>query len=271
MNQGIHFISGLPRSGSTLLAAILRQNPRFHAGMSTVMGPLFSTIQPMLSARSEYHVFMTDVKRNAILRSIFSSYYEDVHSDKVVFDTNRTWCGKVGAIGELFPKARIICCVRSLVWIYDSIERLIAKNPLEPSRMFNYEATSNVFARVNILNSSSGLVRASYNCLKDAYYGPHSEKLLLVTYESLTMKPADTMAAIYNFLEESPYVHDFENVELDLEEFDIRFGTRGLHTLKRKVEFVARDPILPPELVMEHEKSAFWKNRDARGSRAQVI
>jgi len=27
-----HFISGLPRSGSTLLAAILRQNLRFHAG-----------------------------------------------------------------------------------------------------------------------------------------------------------------------------------------------------------------------------------------------
>ncbi|MBU0835751.1 MAG: sulfotransferase, partial [Gammaproteobacteria bacterium] len=27
-----HFISGLPRSGSTLLAALLRQNPRFHAG-----------------------------------------------------------------------------------------------------------------------------------------------------------------------------------------------------------------------------------------------
>jgi hypothetical protein len=33
----IHFISGLPRSGSTLLAALLRQNPRFEAGMS---GPL---------------------------------------------------------------------------------------------------------------------------------------------------------------------------------------------------------------------------------------
>ena len=28
MDHGIHFISGLPRSGSTLLAGILRQNPR---------------------------------------------------------------------------------------------------------------------------------------------------------------------------------------------------------------------------------------------------
>ncbi|MBD9680249.1 sulfotransferase, partial [Pseudomonas sp. PDM18] len=36
--QNFHFISGLPRSGSTLLSAILLQNPRFHAGMSSPVG-----------------------------------------------------------------------------------------------------------------------------------------------------------------------------------------------------------------------------------------
>jgi sulfotransferase len=38
MQANIHFISGLPRSGSTLLSAILRQNPRFHAGMTGPVG-----------------------------------------------------------------------------------------------------------------------------------------------------------------------------------------------------------------------------------------
>jgi sulfotransferase len=41
----IHFISGLPRSGSTLLAAILRQNPRFHAGMSSPVASLFMALR----------------------------------------------------------------------------------------------------------------------------------------------------------------------------------------------------------------------------------
>lgn len=35
-----HFISGLPRSGSTLLAGILRQNPRFHAAMNSLVKAL---------------------------------------------------------------------------------------------------------------------------------------------------------------------------------------------------------------------------------------
>ena len=46
MQKVVHFISGLPRSGSTLLAAILRQNPRFHAGMSSPVASLFMALQP---------------------------------------------------------------------------------------------------------------------------------------------------------------------------------------------------------------------------------
>ncbi|MEG4005469.1 sulfotransferase [Microcoleus sp. Pol11C1] len=33
-----YFISGLPRSGSTLLAALLRQNPRFYSAMTSPVG-----------------------------------------------------------------------------------------------------------------------------------------------------------------------------------------------------------------------------------------
>ncbi|WP_445305906.1 sulfotransferase [Microcoleus sp. T3_A4] len=33
-----YFISGLPRSGSTLLAALLRQNPRFYSAMTSPIG-----------------------------------------------------------------------------------------------------------------------------------------------------------------------------------------------------------------------------------------
>jgi len=32
--EKLHFISGLPRSGSTMLSSILKQNPRFTASMT---------------------------------------------------------------------------------------------------------------------------------------------------------------------------------------------------------------------------------------------
>ena len=44
-----HFIAGLPRSGSTLLAAILRQNPAITASMSSPVGAIFSAMQKAIS------------------------------------------------------------------------------------------------------------------------------------------------------------------------------------------------------------------------------
>jgi sulfotransferase len=49
-----HFISGLPRSGSTVLSAILRQNPRFHASISSPVSGLFGNVLQTVSAAGEF-------------------------------------------------------------------------------------------------------------------------------------------------------------------------------------------------------------------------
>jgi Sulfotransferase family len=51
----MHFISGLPRSGSTLLAALLRQNPRFEAGMSGPLAGLFGAPRARSQGRRANH------------------------------------------------------------------------------------------------------------------------------------------------------------------------------------------------------------------------
>jgi sulfotransferase len=32
----------------------------------------------------------------------------------VIFDTNRVWTGKTAPLADLYPGARIICCVREI-------------------------------------------------------------------------------------------------------------------------------------------------------------
>ena len=49
MTRAPYVLSGLPRSGSTLLAAILRQTPGLHAGMSS---PPLSLVAARLRAMS---------------------------------------------------------------------------------------------------------------------------------------------------------------------------------------------------------------------------
>src|SRR5690606_19265054 len=112
-----HFISGLPRSGSTLLSALLRQNPAFTAGISSPLGPLFHATRNAMGAWNETSVLMTDAHRQRILKGLFDSYYADRQDKRIVFDTNRAWCARLPALKRLFPEAKVICCVRSVAWI----------------------------------------------------------------------------------------------------------------------------------------------------------
>jgi len=270
MPQKAHFISGLPRSGSTLLAAILRQNPRFHAAMASPVGGLVERMLEAMSEDNESSVFISPEQKRALILSIFSAYYHPQADKEIIFDTNRLWCSKLPLIRELFPGAKVICCVRNIAWIMDSIELLIRRNAFDVSRLFNNPAErATVYSRTEVLSQGSRLVGYAYNALKEAFYSEESASLLLVDYDLLTIKPAKTMSLIYNFLGEEPFDHDFENVQYEEPEFDKKLKTQGLHQVRAKVEFKPRKTILPPDLFERLDGLSFWT--DSTNSRASAI
>jgi sulfotransferase len=260
MNHGIHFISGLPRSGSTLLAGILRQNPRLYANMSSPVGSLVNVLLRQMSQDNESSVFIDDGQREAVLKAVFDAYYFREHPSRVVFDTNRLWCSKLPVLSALFPRAKVICCVRHVPWILDSIERLIRRNRFELSKIFNFEPSGTVYSRIEGLGSGTGMVGFAWSALREGFYGEHSGSMLLVTYETLTSEPLRAMEAVYDFIGEQPFAHDFENVEFDAAEFDARLGTPGLHSVGKVVRAVERTTILPPDLVRRVEHDSFWRD-----------
>lgn len=258
MKADIHFISGLPRAGSTLLSAILKQNPRFHAGMTGPVGSLVDGMLRTMSMNNETAIFISDAQRRAIIENIFSTFYQDMPKGDVVFDTNRVWCAKLPLLAELFPKAKVICCVRRVPWVLDSIERLVRKNTLQPSGIFNFEPGGTVYSRVDGLAGASGMVGFAWNALREAFCGEQTSCLLALTYETLTTDPAKALAAVYDFIGEKPFKHDFNNIEFDAEEFDRRIGTPGLHRVGRSIHANERRSVLPMELIRKYEGDSFW-------------
>lgn len=260
MRHGIHFISGLPRSGSTLLAAILRQNPRFHAGMTSPVGSIYMAMQSAVSRKNEAAVFIGALQKQALLRGVFENYYQAIGADKLVFDTNRVWCTKLSSLSDHFPDAKVICCVRNVSWIMDSIERLVQRNPHELSGLFGFDPGGTVYTRINRLALNDGLVGFALDALREAVYGEHAHRLLLVEYEALTQDPAQTLAYIYEFIGEQPFEHDFQNVDYEANDFDLAIGAPGLHTVAQQVAFTPRATILPPDLFQRFQGDAFWTN-----------
>lgn len=263
-----HFISGLPRSGSTLLSGILCQNPVFHASMSSPVGALLNGILEQIGAGSEFYSFFDESKRREMCLAVFDAYYQDKRDKRIIFDTNRMWASKMHQLTELFDDFKLICLVRNPAWVMDSFEQIYRKNPFNYSKMFAAGNRHTVYSRCESM-INGGIVGAAWSALKEAYYGEYSDRLLLVDYDLLAQHPKKTLDLIYEFIGEQSFTHDFENVEFSQDEFDYTIGVKGLHTVKKKVEFKSRRSILPPDLFNKYSDMAFWSDTD--GTAASVI
>jgi len=267
--QRVHFISGLPRSGSTLLAGILRQNPRMHAAMSSPVSALMQGCLEQMGASSEFYTFFNEKKRKSICQAIFTAFYQE-HSDKdIVFDTNRIWTARLHQLVELFDDFKVVCCVRNPAWVLDSFEKIYRKNPFDYSRIYAPQARQTVYTRCESLAGVNGSLGSAWSALKEAYYGEYSEKLLLIDYDLLTQYPARTLKLLYQFVGEQGFDHDFNKVEYEEGEFDVQLGAKGLHTVKKQVSFTPRRSILPPELFEKYSEMMFWM--DSTGTSASII
>ena len=224
MERRWHFISGLPRAGSTLTAAILRQNPRFHAGMSSPVASLFDgVIAPGLGRHRALHHGQRGAARAHPARAV-RLHYADLEQP-VIFDTNRAWTAKLPALMRLFPDAKVICCVRDVAWVMDSLERQYRNNTFEHTRLFNNPAErATVYTRVEALAHANRLVGFAWHALREACYSEFAERVLMLEYDLLAAARATCSSSIYEFLGEKPFKHDFSKVEYDAPEFDAQLG-----------------------------------------------
>lgn len=257
MNKKYHCITGLPRSGSTLLVSILRQNPAFHASISdSLCGLVGNTINSCQRGPGmKYEVPLE--KRKNIIKHLIDGFYYDVDKP-VIFNTNRGWTFVTNVVKDLLPDAKMIVCVRDINWIIDSFELAQRKNPFSVSSMFPRGHAGNVYTRVGSLMDNEGIVGNPLLGVKQALAGPDRDMLHIVEYEHLTKNPEQALRSIYKFIGEPYFEHDFDNVEGSWDEYDEEIGIK-LHTVKRKVEFVPREHILPPDILDRYRDMEFWR------------
>ena len=222
---------------------------------------LCSTLLHSMSGATEYASFFTNERRRDVLRGVFASYYADAAANEAVFDSNRSWTGRLPLLAELYPSARMICCVREVSWIIDSLERLVRGNMLQPSRLFNYKNGGSVYTRVEtLMNPEKGLIGLPWSALREAWFGNTTGSLIVINYESLAQSPRRVLARLYEVLEEPAFAHDFDTLSYDEPLYDADLGIPGLHRVRPKVALEPRLTCLPPDLFAKYAETNFWVN-----------
>lgn len=258
MNKSYHFISGLPRSGSTLLSSILNQNPNFYADISNPLARFIRAIITESFAGPGYKLQCPEEKRIKLIQSLIDTYHYD--KDKhVCFNTNRGWTALIDVLAISHPNSKIICCVRDINWILDSFECLFRKNPFTVSSMYSGEEAETVYSRCDALMYPGHTLRFAYDCLKEAITGNNKHKLMLIEYDQLAKNPELMMKAIYKFIDQPYYDHDFSNVEASWDEYDLEANISGLHKIRKEIRFIQRESIIPPDIWNKYSNLEVWR------------
>lgn len=271
MARTIHFLSGLPRSGSSLLAGLLGQNPALATGMSSPLAVLVERLLPVMGA-GEYATAFDDGLRRRVLDGLVEGFFAALPAERVAIDTNRAWCAHMRLIADLYPGALVIACVRDPVWIIDSFEQLIRRNTYLVSGLHGAAHAATVFDRVERLMAVTGAFGAAWQALQDAFYGEHAHRLVLVEYEALVADPHRVLALLYERLGLEAFAHDPGRVpQIGGAAFDAALHTPGLHAVRPVVGPLHRRTILPPQIVQRLADTVFWRDPKQNPGGAFVI
>lgn len=268
----IHFCSGLPRSGSTLLMNILAQNPRFHCTATSGICDIMMQVKSVWHRNDAFRAMTEDERDDALvraLRGLLIGYHADVEKP-VVFDKSRGWLGELELLEKVLErKVKVIVPVRCLLDVLASFEKLYRKTKSVrrlSQEEGNFAQYQSVEGRCRVLASETQIVGSAYNRVKDAHARGFEDRMLFVDYDKLTRSPKTTLRSIYEFLDEEPFDHDFNKVEQITQEDDSVHIWKDLHKIRPMVEPMDPQwpkilkPFLKPQTLKDYkEEMFFWQ------------
>lgn len=261
MEKTIHFISGLPRSGSTLITNILKQNPSIHGEAVSSLSSLFQAIKTTWFALEQNREYNNNYSREGVLNSLFDGYYNHI-GQKIILDRDSNWISMISEVEAILQrKIKIITCVRNPAEILSSFERLRKENPLFFSRPDSVLGkTSSIAARALFYAGHEGILGTTHRQIKDAITMGYLDRLLFVDYNRYCNTPKAQTKRIYDFLELPNFEHDFENIEQKEIYNDLAVGLPNLHKIKPSLDRTVINCVeyLGLDLYEQYNREIFW-------------
>jgi sulfotransferase len=271
MNK-LNVISGMPRSGSTLLCQILNMNPDFNATQTSPILDMLVAQQSVFSHSPSFKAVDRMEVYNAFgnaQKAFLESYYEELYGeDKVVFDKNRGWPLHLMKLDELLDNTdtKILWTYRNPVHVVSSME---ARHRLYPLIQFNEEGGGQVSLntlekRVNMWCGDNGIIAAPVYGLHDAVEMLNSKRIYIVDYKELCTKTQVVMDEIHSFLGLPKYSYaakDFKDLKQVTKEDDSTYNYKYPHDIiEGKIEYKEPEFTLPQRYIDMINERFKWLN-----------
>jgi sulfotransferase len=244
MQKTYHFMAGLPRSGSTVLSAILNQNPEIYSSPQTDLLSMLYEVESKIPRYESYKAGIMQPNFASLLYGMADSFYSPIDKP-VVIDKNRGWGTPYNWDNlslYLNPEGKVILTMRPILEVLASFIR-VAQDTKKATAVVPYmddglwvsAYRDQTDAQVdNIMVANGEMDRAIFsiaNLLKN-----HKDKVKIVWFDDLVQSPTETLDSIHEFLELDLFDYNFDNIKPVDNHNDLSgYGMIGLHDVRKKL------------------------------------
>ena len=254
-------MAGLPRSGSTLITNILKQNPKVHGESVSSLSSIFGSINASWSSMETNQEYNNTEAKVGVLKSVLQGYYS--HIDRpFVIDKDRGWIPLLPQVeATLDRKVKIIVCVRNPAEILTSFEKLRKENPMFFTKADSIlREGSNIASRAYFYAGPEGPMGLSHRNIKDAITMGYLDRFLFIDYNRFCNSPKSQTKRIYEFLELPKFEHDFEKIVQTEVYNDMAVGLPNLHKIKPTLDRTTVNCVeyLGLDIYEQYNREIFW-------------
>jgi len=190
-----YFLTGLPRSGNTLLGSIINQNLNISLTANTILTDVLYQLH-LLNDCQILKNFPDKKSFNNIIKNVFNNYYKDW---KAKFIIDRGLWGtpaNLELLKSIIKKPKFIILYRPVLECLASFIKI--------------EKPINVEERCHQLMSNEGMIGKSLWSIKNVI--KKKEDYIRINYLDLINKPLNQINKIYKFLNINNFNHKFKNL-----------------------------------------------------------
>lgn len=217
-------LSGLPRSGSTLLSSILSQNPEIHAEGNSAVCQVMWDLEQSFNINCKEQLEATNRQKSQfdIISEIPYIYYKDI-SKPIIVDKCRSWTLPANLFlmqKYINQNIKIIVLERPIIEIVKSFVNLRKQN--------NWEGD---LEKGLLDEGSEPIVRSLYG-VKWAKENNQNNTFLFIKYNDLVKNTKEIINQIYKFIDEPIFEHDLNNIINKYSENDKVYNLMGQHDIR---------------------------------------
>lgn len=255
-----YFLVGLPRSGNTLLASLLNQNPKISVTANSIVPDIFWNLHCERERSLTFKNFPDHRSYDDLMSDILNSYYKNWKSEIIIDRSNWGSPNNLKLLKKYCPnEPKFILLVRDVLEVIASFIKWSKEN--KPN-FIDYETNNaSIEMKCDFLMRPDLQIVQEYTAIHNLY---NKKNTLLLTYDQLTNFPQNTIEKIYNFLELEKYQHNFKNlkqIKLNGTMYDDLVVGKKLHYVKPTLikEKYEVSKYLPSSVICKYGNLDFWK------------